>query len=285
MAQPNSSSSKTTTLGSGMLQVLRTTITSTAAITVVLVLAGIAFGITGCSPSKSRNTSITSNQRTQVPAISVPTLPKPKKTAVARRTKPAGKRPETLTYVSSTYGVSFRFPGQFDLTTPGNDGESSLVEEVPGNFVQPGGVTVATIELPSGSATSFFSISANRNLTAQECREFAVPAPSDFAANSPVDASDTSLPSTTSIHGVEFTKVENASEQEDVKYYHHFEPATAGNRGTCYEFALGVEQARVSSKVLDYPELFDKLERVMSTVEFKEREGIQRASSNAAFGH
>jgi hypothetical protein len=133
-------------------------------------------------------------------------------------------------------------------------------------------VTVATIEMPSDSATSFFSVSANPGVTSAECEQFATPTPADIAGNSPVDESDGSLPSKTSIHGVEFTKVENASEEEDVKYYHHFEPRVDGTVGTCYEFAMGVEQEHVSSKTLDYPQLFDKLERVMATVKIKSQE-------------
>lgn len=282
MANLNSSNSTATSFTWGMLQVLRTTVTSVMAITAVLVSAGILFGLTGCSEDKSKKDNKVNSSQSNQPqtgavqpqtSLRVPTVAKNKKS------KTPGKRPATLTYMSSTYGISFRFPGQFELTTPGNIEESSLAEPVPNNFVQPGGVTVATIELPSGSATSFFNVSANRSLTAQECREFATPAPSDLFVNVPVDESDGSIPVKTSIHGLEFTKVENASEQEDVKYYHHFAPAPDGVGGTCYEFAMGVEQARVSSKTLDYSELFDKLERIMATVQIQGHEGATVAAT------
>ena len=274
MTQLKSSHSKATSLSLGLLQILRTMGTAVIAITAVLVLAGIAIGLTGCSNKESRNISVNSGQTSHDPAVSVPSQTiAAEPAATKKRKKSAVKRPSTLTYVSSTYGVSFRFPGQYELTSPGNnDQKSGLAEEVPTNFVQPGSVTVATIELPSGSATSFFNESANKNLTSQECGQFAVPEASDLASNSPVDESDTSIPSKTSIHGVEFSKVENASEQEDVKYYHHFEPGPDGIGGTCYEFAMGVEEQRVSSKAPDYPDLFDKLERVMATVKIKSQE-------------
>lgn len=131
---------------------------------------------------------------------------------------------------------------------------------------------MATVDLAGGPATSFFSVGANKGVNSEQCSQFSIPSPSEVAGASPVDESDSSIPSKTSIHGVEFTKVENATEQEDVKYYHHFEPGSDGVSGTCYEFALGVEQSRVSSKTLDYSELFDKLERVMATVEIKPHE-------------
>lgn len=277
MAQSNSFNSKATSLGSGILQVARMTATSVIAITAVLVLAGIALGLTGCSKEKSNKSSVSSSQPNAGQEVSKPQTESSTQPAtsqpVAKKRTSTPKRASTLTYSSNTYGVSFRFPSQYELSTPGNaDVKSTLSEDVPKNFAQPGGVTVATIELPSGSATSFFNVSANKGVTSEQCEQFSIPSPSDLAGNSPVDENDESIPSKTNIHGVEFTKVENATEQEDVKYYHHFEPGSGGMDGTCYEFALGVEQSRVSSKTLDYQELFNKLERVMATVKIKSNE-------------
>lgn len=271
MAQLNSSNSKTTSFSAGMAQVMGTMAKSVIAITAVLVLAGIVFGLTGCSKEKGKDPAVNSVQNHSGPAVSMlPSAGSIEPTPIKKRR--TTKRPATLTYISSTYGVSFRFPGQYELTTPGDGAKSELPEEVPSNFVQAGGVPVATIELPGGSATSFFSVSANKSLTSLECEQFATPAPSELPNNSPVDESDGSIPARTTLHGMEFTKVENASEQEDVKYYHHFEPGTGGIGGTCFEFAMGVEQSRVSSKNLDYPALFDNLERVMATVTIKPEE-------------
>jgi hypothetical protein len=282
MANFNSSRSTTTSLTWGLLQVARTTIRSVAVITGVLVLAGVVLGLSGCSRQKSEDHNVKTSQSTQPAAISIPIRKHSLAPVMAKKRRVTTKRPATIAYVSIPYGVSFRFPGQYELTTPGNDGESSLAEQVPNNFVQPGGVTVATIEMPSGTAISFFNVSANKKLTEQQCRQFATPAVWDFAGNLPVDSSDGSIPLPVSLHGVKFTKLENASEQEDVKYYHHFEPAANGVGGTCYEFALGVEQSRVSSQTLDYSAIFDKLESVMATVEIKsEKSGAVRASAAA----
>jgi hypothetical protein len=273
MTELKSFESKPMSRGLGVLQLMRTMGMSVVTITAVLVLAGIALGLTGCTEEKSKNISANSGQSSHDPAVSIPPQARVAEPVVAKKKKSVVRRPSVITYTSSAYGVSFRFPGQYELTTPGNDDQkSALAETVPSNFVQPGGFTVATIELPSGSATSFFSVSANKSLSSRECAQFAIPEASGVASNYPVDESDGSIPSKTNIHGVEYSKVENASEQEDIKYYHHFEPGRDGTGGTCYEFAMGVEESRVSSKALDYPDLFDKLERVMATVTIKSQE-------------
>src|SRR5579863_497613 len=180
MAQFNSSNSKATSFGDGMLQVARTMATSVMAITAVLVFAGIIFGLTGCTTEKNTEASVKPGQINAGPAVSL--LPPASSGSSASSVEPASTRkrtviprPATLTYTSRIYGVSFRFPGQYELTTPGDGGKSSLAEEVPNNFIHAGGIPVATIELPSGSAVSFFSVSANKLLTSQECDQFAIP--------------------------------------------------------------------------------------------------------------
>jgi len=273
MAQLKSSNSNSTFHGFGVMRLARKVLTSVAAITAVLVLAGTIMGLSGCSGKKSKDPGVSSSTQTssqnQTSTTATPVAVS-EKSAVTPKKRPAVRQARTVAYSSGTYGVSFRFPGEFSLTTPGGDDQkSSLPESVPTNFVQPGGVTLATVELPSGSATTFFSVGANKNLNAEQCQQFAIPDPSDVAGNSPVDSHDSSIPSKANLHGVEFSKVENATEQEDIKYYHHFEPGRDGSSGTCYEFAMGVEESRVSSKTLDYPELFDKLDRIMATVKIK----------------
>ena len=269
MAKLQSSNSASATRNLAVFEILRQLGASLLAITVLLILAGTIIGLSGCAKSKTSNDKVasSSSQSNQSPvAATLPVTPVEKPAVTVKKKSPV-RRARTVAYSSSAYGVSFRFPGEFNLTTPGEDGETSaLAESVPSNFVQPGAVTLATIELPGGSSTSFFSVSANKLLTSQECQQFAIPSSSDVAANSPVDSNDSSIPSKTSIHDVEFAKVENATEQEDIKYYHHFEPNHDGSGGTCYEFAMGVEQSRVTSKALDYQDLFDKLDRIMTTV-------------------
>lgn len=269
MAQLQSFNSRSTASSFGVFQLLRQLGASLFAITVFLVLVGTLIGLSGCAKTKTTNekAATSSSTNNQAAVTMPPSTAVAEKPAVTARKKPVVRRAHTMAYSNSVYGVSFRFPGEFNLTTSGQEDQTStLPEAVPANFVQPGGVTLATIELPSGSSTSFFSVSANKTLTYMQCQQFAVPDPNDIAANSPVDSNDVSIPSKASVHAVEFSKVENATEQEDVKYYHHFEPNRDGSSGTCYEFAMGVEQSRVSSKSLDYSDAFDKLDRILATV-------------------
>ena len=178
MAQLKSSNSNSTFRGFGVMRLMRKVLTSVAAITAVLVLAGTIMGLSGCSGQKrndpvvSSSTQTSSQNQTSTTATPVAVSEKP---AVTTKKKPAVRRARTVAYSSSTYGVSFKFPGEFALTTPGgNDQKSSLPESVPTNFVQPGGVTLATVELPSGSATTFFSVGANKNLNAEQCQQFLI---------------------------------------------------------------------------------------------------------------
>jgi hypothetical protein len=111
----------------------------------------------------------------------------------------------------------------------------------------------------------------NKGLTAEQCGKFAsVPEPAEASTNAeasinpPVDADDDSIaPVKTNVLGVEFAKTESFTDQSEARYYHHFE------NGACYEFALGVEDAPGTTKPVDHLQVFDKLERIMTTVKIK----------------
>jgi hypothetical protein len=111
----------------------------------------------------------------------------------------------------------------------------------------------------------------NKGLTAERCGKFAnVPEPTEASTtaetstNPPVDADDDSIvPVKTNVLGVEFAKAESFTDQSEARYYHHFE------NGACYEFALGVEDAPGTTKPVDHLQVFDKLERIMTTVKIK----------------
>ena len=62
---------------------------------------------------------------------------------------------------------------------------------------------------------------------------------------------------------LEFAKAESVTEQSEARFYHHFE------NGACYEFALGIEDAPGTTKPVDHLQVFDKLERIMTTVKIK----------------
>ena len=249
---------------------------------VFLLAITVVFGLYGCSKEKNKSIGVStsaqnsSSQSTQSSGVSnsSSTTSTSAEAVTPKKKKATPKRLPTISYNDEGSGVSFRYPRKYTLMTPAKaELNSKLLEKVPVNFAQPGGVTVATIELPGSSSTSFFNVILNRGVTSEQCEQFAMPSPADVAGNSPVDDSDGSIPSKDSINGLEFMKVENATEQDEIKYFHHFEPGHDATGGTCYEFAMGIEDAPDSNSTwVDHLEMFDKLERILATVKIKSLE-------------
>ena len=243
---------------------------ATAAATAVMALMFV-LDFNGCSSSKDKRAQITPVQSN---ASSVASTPAPSPTPASLETKieavvakkKAIKRASTATYTNSTYGVSFRYPKTYTMLTPEKDSkESAWPDPVAMNFTEPGGQTLTTLVLPGTRASSYFKTSVIKGVNEEQCSKFAsAPEQSEVAANPPVDATDDSIsPVKANILGVEFAKTENVTEQSEARYYHHFE------NGACYEFALGVEDAPGTTKPMDHLQVFDKLERIMTTVKIK----------------
>ena len=242
----------------------------TAAATAVLVLTFV-LDFNGCSKEK-KNASVSSPSQSQgslspspTPAVQPATL-ESKVEATIDKKKSAIKRVSTATYKNSLYGVSFRYPKTYTMLTPEKDNkESAWPDPVAMNFTESGGETLTTLVLPGTRASSYFKVSVNKNLSADQCGKFATtPEQSEAVANPPVDANDDSIaPEKTNVLGVDFSKAESVTDQSEARYYHHFE------NGACYEFALGVEDAPNTTKPVDHLQVFDKLERIMTTVKIK----------------
>ncbi len=272
MKQMKSSNDKTAVgIVNAMRPLWRIGIPATAALSTALAVA-FAIALDGCSSNKNHKTEVSSSSHISQPGSSgqgtvTPALPEVTTPAVTAKKKTVVHRPSTVGYIDGTYGVSFRYPRSYTLLTPEkvklNQSLDQSVEKIPMNFVEPGGVSIATIGLPDGPATSLFNVSVHKGLTEQQCQQFAVPDASDVAGNPPVDTSDDSIPVKVSLRGEDFTRVENGTEQNDLRYYHHFE------NGACYEFVMAVEESEGNTKPVDHFELFDKLERIMATVKIK----------------
>jgi len=238
------------------------TMVLSAAVAVILAVA-----IDGCS-GKQENAK---QNPDQTPLQSAPGLavvqpsPTPSPTPLAK--KAAVKRPSTVTYKDTTYGVSFRYPLKSTMVT----GEKA--ELVPMNFSEPGGTTVAGIEL-KGNASSLFQVSVKKGLTGEQCGKFAMADPAQ-GSDAPIQNDDELGPSKVSVRGTEFVKAETVSDQLEARYYHHFEPnqgdsgKSGEQKGTCYEFALGVFENPENTKPVDEQALFEKLERIFHTVTIK----------------
>src|SRR5580658_4423282 len=124
------------------------------------------------------NTMLSSN--TPAPA-GLPAKPAPKKIVK--------KRPATVTYADQTYGVTFEYPRKYGLETGNAATELVASSPLPMNFVMPGGVALAAVELPESAfsdldlSAAYFNVSVNKDVTAEQCGEFAVPQPKAVASS------------------------------------------------------------------------------------------------------
>lgn len=256
---------------------------ATAAATAVLALM-VVLDFNGCSKANKNAQASPSSQNVSGPnatspvaATSQPVEQLEKKVEAVIEKKKTIKRSSTATYKNSMYGVSFRYPKTYTMLTPDADTkDSAWPDPVTMNFAEPGGETLTTLVLPGTRASSYFKTSVNKGVTAEQCSKFAsVPEPTEGAVkptvdgteasiDPPVDADDDSIvPVKTNVLGVEFAETESFTDQSEARYYHHFE------NGACYEFALGVADAPGTTKPVDHLQVFDKLERIMTTVKIK----------------
>jgi hypothetical protein len=269
----------------------------------VLIICSVAVG---CSSDKPK--PVTSSN--QIPAAQ-PQIPTPAPTpapATQAENKPAPKKvvrkqPATVNYADKTYGVTFEYPRRYAIET--GDAATQLVAAtpLPMNFVEPGGMALAAVELPeSGYAntdfsSAYFNVSVNKTLTADQCSEFAVPSrsrKSDSAPSTSTEAakqdapkSDSAAPQTASnsehtnaakstdstsnskllVGEMELMATEAVSgdgaRQSDSKFFHVYQ------NGACYEFALNVTTDSSDEglvKHVDRDKVFSRLEQILATV-------------------
>jgi len=159
----------------------------------------------GCSKDKPKPVSA----NMQIPATQNPTpntmLSSNLAAPVALPEKPAPKkvvrkRPATVTYVDQTYGVSFDYPRKYGLETGNAANELVASSPLPMNFVVPGGVALAAVELPETAfadtdlSAAYFNVSVNKAVTADQCSEFAVPQPKTVASSDATQGSTQPAP-------------------------------------------------------------------------------------------
>jgi len=223
---------------------------------------------------------------TAVTAATAPTAaasPAPTK----RTTK---KRPANVTYSDANSGVSFLYPRQFALAS-GDKAQPQLaavsMNEAPMNFVQPGGVAVATVALPGDSypgtdfASAFFNVNVNRSVSEQECSHFAF-VDTRNADGEPVDAEKVKIGSTDMEMTSDFSA--NAIKQAETQYYHSYE------NGACYEYVLGLGTEGFATEGgiehVNRDEVFAKLEKILASVKINpvETECAEPAITTIAAG-
>ena len=148
----------------------------------VLVVCSVAVG---CSSEKPQPVSNNNQIPVSQPQQQAQSMPAP----VMQAEKPAPKKPvqhkkpATVNYADKTYGVTFEYPRRYAIETGDAATQLLVSNPIPMNFVQPGGVALAAVELPETNyvntdfSSAFFNVSVNKTLTADQCSEFAVPAP------------------------------------------------------------------------------------------------------------
>jgi hypothetical protein len=199
------------------------------------------------------------------------------------------KRPANVTYSDANSGVSFLYPRKFRLTSGDKtQPQAAATGDVPMNFVQPGGVAVATVALPGGSypgtdfASAFFNVNVNRSVSEQECEHFAF-VDTRNADGEPVDAEKVKIGST----GMEMTSdfSANAIKQAETEYYHSYE------NGACYEYVLGLGTEGFATEGgiehVNRDQVFAKLEKILASVKInpvKTEQGAESAIATIASG-
>lgn len=159
----------------------------------VLIVCSLAVG---CSSEKPK--PVSSNIQNPAPQVQSSSLAAPEP-AMQAENRPAPKKivhrkPATVNYADKNYGVSFEYPRRYAIDTGDAAADVVMSNPVPMNFVQPGGIVLAAAELPETGfantdfSSAFFGVSVNKSLTADQCNQFAVPAPK---VTSVVTAADT----------------------------------------------------------------------------------------------
>jgi len=246
-----------------------------AGLIAVTAVSGIFLLITnGCSKGSSKASSAISAPVPVTPEVASPApvvavqpqvvAPKPLKKRVQRKAP-------MYTFTEPNYGVSFQYPKNYILKTGDEPQQLDLagLGPVKTNYIMPGGVTVAAIELPRSSypgtdfTSAYFGMSVNSSLSKDSCEAFAFPK-SEHPENEPTQVSRVK------IAGKEYSMVEDqgASEKQEaqLKYFHHFE------NGNCYEFSLGLGTTDASVaglKPVNRSLVFGRMEQMLATVKWQ----------------
>ncbi len=189
-------------------------------------------------------------------------------TTAAPTKKTHKRRPANVMYRDDNSGVSFFYPRKFTLAS-GDDARVQFagLGDAAMNFVQPGGVAIATVEVPDGwypgtdLASAFFNVNVNRSVSEQECAHFAL-VDSHNVNGAPVEAGKARVGSIEMATTTNFSA--SALAQSETQYYHSYDS------GACYEYVLSLGTAgfgtRDGAEPVSRDAIFAKLEKILATV-------------------
>ena len=243
-------------------------------------ILGLLLALSACSKQSAKPALVGVSGPVSTPAAppavtALVTNPTPA-AAPAPKKKTPNKRPANVAYSNPNYGVSFLYPRKFALTsgdlTLGDHVQPQLagVDAPPMNFVEPGGVAVATVAVPSGSypgtdfASAFFNVNVNRNVSEEQCGHFAFVDTSN-ADGEPIDAEKVKIGSSDMTTTSSFSG--SAIKQAETQYYHSYE------NGACYEYVLGLGTEGFATEGgiehVNRDEVFARLEKILATVKIR----------------
>jgi hypothetical protein len=177
----------------------------------------------GCSSSNDKPKPVTTNNPIPVTQNPIPVQPTPVPVMQAAA-KPAPKKvvpkkPATVNYTDQTYGVTFEYPRRYAIETGSAASDLLAANPLAMNFVEPGGIALAAVELPETSfantdfSSAFFDVSVHKSLTADQCTEFAVPQPKGIAPVASTEAASTSMSASTPVEKSAATSTASAPQQ------------------------------------------------------------------------
>ena len=252
---------------------------------VVLATGGILLSTNGCSSAPSKNATIQPPEPVSQPMQTAASVTPAPALPSASSEQPAAKAPKKkkapiVAYANRTYGVSFQYPRKYTLKTGETvQAKTDDLSIAPMQFVEPGGVTVAAVEIPQGFFpntnfdSAYFNVSVNRSVKEEQCGQFA----------SSKDAPGAVPLGKVLINGATFDEMRGEGEgnASDTTYYHLFE------NGRCYEIALGmntVESDGQKVKDVNQTAVFGKLERILSTLKVQSNAAPETPSVTASAG-
>jgi hypothetical protein len=252
------------------------------------IILGLLLGVSACSKQATKTALVgisdptgSTPAMTPPPVVAAP-LVAANPQAQAAKKKTAKKRPAAIvSYRDPESGISFRYPRKYELSS----GERSEVGfsgagAVPMNFVQAGGTSLATVEMPASIYPStdfdsaFFHVNVNRSLSEEECSHFAF-VDTRNSEGEPIEAEKVKVGTSDMEKTSDFAA--SIEQQSETEYYHRYE------NGACYEFVLGLGTAgygtRESIEPVNREEVFAKLGKILESVKIEPTEQKQAAAA------
>ncbi len=241
-------------------------------------LLGVLLAVSACSKEETKpaiagigdsaaNSGASGAQATAQPAPATAGSNQQIPSAAVASKKARRKLAANVTYSDANSGVSFVYPRKAALaSTEKTQTASAGTDDLPMNFVQSGGSSVATITLPRSQyagtdfAGALFRVNVNQTLSAEECPHFAFVDTSD-PDGEPIDAEKVKVGPTEMQMTSEFAG--DATKQLETRYYHNY----AG--GACYEYVLGLSTAGFGQEgveAVDRDQVFGRLEKILASV-------------------